>query len=123
MINATREGSWKRPLLNKKCSSMARLNKPLTYLLISSLLVFPLQDQYCISQNSHSNYSVMSAEDNTYVEDDWPKMPDSTDFDGKQLLSLVRGGNSPFHGAWDVNLLIREIEKNLGAQVIDIPVV
>jgi hypothetical protein len=50
-------------------------------------------------------------------------MPDGTDFDGKQLLSLVRGGNSPFHGAWDVNLLIREIEKNLGAKVIDIPVV
>lgn len=65
----------------------------------------------------------MSVEDDTYVEDDWPKMPDGTDFDGKQLLSLVRNGNSPFHGAWDVNLLIREIEKNLGAKVIDIPVV
>ncbi|KAI0103754.1 3-hydroxybutyryl-CoA dehydratase [Nemania sp. FL0031] len=55
--------------------------------------------------------------------DDWPKMPDASDFDGKQLFALVRSGNSPFHGVWDVNLLIREIEENLGAQVIDIPVV
>jgi hypothetical protein len=55
--------------------------------------------------------------------DDWPKMPDASDFDGKQLLALVRSGNSLFHGVWDVNLLIREIEENLGAQVIDIPVV
>jgi hypothetical protein len=60
---------------------------------------------------------------NRTVEDDWPKMPDGTDFDGKQRLSLVRSGNSLFHGAWDVNLLVREIEKNLGAQVIGIPVV
>lgn len=52
--------------------------------------------------------------------DDWPVMPDGTDFDGEQLLSLVRSGNSPFHGVWDVNLLIREIEENLGSQVIDI---
>jgi hypothetical protein len=55
--------------------------------------------------------------------DDWPKMPDDSDFDGKQLLALVRSGNSPFHGVWDVNLLIREIEENLGAEVIDIPVI
>lgn len=33
-------------------------------------------------------------------------------------LSLVRSGNSPF--LLDVNLLIREIEENLNAQVIDI---
>ena len=55
--------------------------------------------------------------------DDWPKMPDDSDFDGKQLLTLVRSGNSPFHGVWDVNLLIREIEENLGVQVIDILVI
>jgi len=53
--------------------------------------------------------------------DDWPKMPDGSDFDGQQLLPLVRNGNSPFHGVWDVNLLIREIEQNLGTKVIDIP--
>jgi hypothetical protein len=57
-----------------------------------------------------------------YIEDDWPKMADGSDFDGKQLLTLVRSGNSPFHGVWDVNLLIREIEENLDTQVIDIPV-
>ena len=56
-----------------------------------------------------------------YVGDDWPKMPDDSDFDGKQLLNLVRSGKSPFHGVWDVNLLIREVEENLGAQVVDIP--
>jgi hypothetical protein len=55
--------------------------------------------------------------------DHWPKMQDGIDFDGKQLLTLVRSGNSPFHGVWDVNLLIREIEENLCTEVIDIPVV
>lgn len=53
--------------------------------------------------------------------DDWPKMPDGSDFDGKQLLALVRSGDSPFHGLWDVELLIREIEVNLAAEVIEIP--
>lgn len=56
-----------------------------------------------------------------YGHDEWPKMPDGNDFDGKQLLTLVRSGNSPFHGLWDVNLLIREIEEHLDAHVIDIP--
>ena len=55
--------------------------------------------------------------------DDWPKMPDGSDFDGKHLLTLIRSGNSPFYGVWDVNLLIREVEENLGAQVIDIPII
>ena len=50
-------------------------------------------------------------------------MPDGIDFDGKQLLTLVRRGNSPFHGVWDVNQLIREVEQNLCTKVIDIPVV
>ena len=58
-----------------------------------------------------------------YECDAWPKMPDGNDFDGKQLLNLVRSGNSPFHGLWDVNLLIREVEENLDAHVIDIPVI
>ena len=55
--------------------------------------------------------------------DEWPKMQDGIDFDGKQLLTLVRSGNSPFHGVWDVNLLIREIEENLVTQVVDIPII
>lgn len=55
--------------------------------------------------------------------DDWPKMQNGIDFDGKQLLTLVRSGNSPFHGVWDVNLLIREIEENLDTQVVDIPII
>lgn len=56
-----------------------------------------------------------------YTDDEWLQMPDGTDFDGEQLLTLVRSGNSPFHTAWDVNLLIQEVERNLNTQVIDIP--
>jgi hypothetical protein len=58
-----------------------------------------------------------------YYCDEWPKTQNGTDFDGKNLLTLVRNGNSPFAGAWDVNLLIQEVEENLATQVIDIPVV
>ena len=58
-----------------------------------------------------------------YYSDEWPKMADGSDFDGKQLLSLVRSDNSPFQGLWDVNLLIREIEEKLDTQVIEIPVI
>ena len=58
-----------------------------------------------------------------YYCDEWPKMLDGKDFDGKHLLSLVRSGNSPFKGLWDVNLLIQEVEENLNTQVIDIPVI
>lgn len=53
----------------------------------------------------------------------WDCCAIEADFDGKQLLSLVRSGNNPFHGVWDVNLLIREIEENLSTQVIDIPII
>ncbi|KAI0405976.1 hypothetical protein F4802DRAFT_596649 [Xylaria palmicola] len=52
-----------------------------------------------------------------------PKMPDSRDFDGRHLLTLVRSDNSPFHDTWDVNLLIQEVEENLCARAIDIPCV
>ncbi|XWW98375.1 hypothetical protein V2A60_006375 [Cordyceps javanica] len=58
-----------------------------------------------------------------YYQDPWPSMPDGTNFDGKQLLSLVRSGESPFEGALDVNLLIQELEENLDATVTDIPFV
>ncbi|KAJ5086584.1 hypothetical protein NUU61_007891 [Penicillium alfredii] len=54
-------------------------------------------------------------------QDDWPKMPDGSDFDGQHLLCLVRSGNIPFRDVWDINLLVREIEENVGVQVIDIP--
>ncbi|TVY13603.1 hypothetical protein LARI1_G008175 [Lachnellula arida] len=53
----------------------------------------------------------------------WPKMPDGSEFDGKQLLPLVRSGNSPFQAVWDVNLLIREVEESLETRVTDIPTV
>ena len=60
---------------------------------------------------------------NDYMADDWPKMPDGSDFDGKQLLTMTRSGKSPFHGSWDVNVLIKEIEEKLNFQVIDIPTI
>ncbi|WEW58894.1 hypothetical protein PRK78_004362 [Emydomyces testavorans] len=56
-----------------------------------------------------------------YERDEWPKMPDGNDYDGKDLLTLVRSGNSPFRGLWDVNVLIREVEERLSAHVMDIP--
>ena len=56
-----------------------------------------------------------------YVGDDWPKMADGSEYDGKQLLALVRNGKRPFHGAWDVNLLIQEVEESLETKVVDIP--
>lgn len=55
--------------------------------------------------------------------DEWPSMPDGNKYDGKQLLTLVSEGKSPFHGVWNVTLLVQEIEENLKAQVIDIPVI
>lgn len=56
-----------------------------------------------------------------YYGDEWPKMPDGTDYDGKDLLNLLRDGKSPFADVWDVNLLIREIEEHLNTKVVDIP--
>ena len=55
--------------------------------------------------------------------DEWPSMPDGRQYDGRELMSLVRNNDSPFSGVWDVRLLIQEIESNLDTQVIDIPVV
>ena len=45
-------------------------------------------------------------------------MPDGSKFDSKHLLSLVRGGDSPF--GWGLNLLIRDIKDNIDTQVVDI---
>ncbi|KAG6878964.1 hypothetical protein C0992_006258 [Termitomyces sp. T32_za158] len=61
----------------------------------------------------------MTASNTEYRRDDW--VTDDTDFDGKDVLALVRSGNSPF--SWDIDLLIQEIENNLEARVIDIPYV
>ncbi|OQD72824.1 hypothetical protein PENDEC_c019G05696 [Penicillium decumbens] len=55
--------------------------------------------------------------------DDWPSLPDGSQYDGKQLGALVRDGKSHFQGVWDVNLLIQEIEEHTNTQVVDIPVV
>ncbi|KAE9971124.1 hypothetical protein EG328_005823 [Venturia inaequalis] len=50
-------------------------------------------------------------------------MADGSKYDGKQLLTLVREGRSPFQGAWDVNLLIEEMEEKLSTRILDIPMV
>jgi hypothetical protein len=55
--------------------------------------------------------------------DEWPSMSDGSEYNGKQLLNLVRNGKSPFCGVWDVRLLIREIKDNLNTQLTDIPIV
>ncbi|KAL8955996.1 MAG: hypothetical protein Q9193_006342 [Seirophora villosa] len=55
--------------------------------------------------------------------DDWPLGPDGKEYDGKHLMDMVRNNSSPFHASWDVRLLIREVEVNLGEQVTDIPVI
>jgi hypothetical protein len=50
-------------------------------------------------------------------------MVDGQQYDGKKLMQLIRDGKSPFHGVWDVKLLIKEIEENLDTKVVDIPYV
>ena len=53
--------------------------------------------------------------------DSWPVMADGCDFNGRNLLRLIREGHSPFAKRWDVLLLIRDIENKLATQVVDIP--
>ncbi|KAG6899431.1 hypothetical protein C0993_010339 [Termitomyces sp. T159_Od127] len=60
----------------------------------------------------------MNDTETEYTRDDW--VTEDTGFDGKDVLTLVRNGNNPFKG-WDIELLIKEIEDNLEARVIDIP--
>ena len=55
--------------------------------------------------------------------DSWPTMANGRDYDGQNLLRLIRDGRSPFADRWDVNLLIREIEGKLATQVVDIPTI
>ncbi|RDW86613.1 uncharacterized protein DSM5745_03255 [Aspergillus mulundensis] len=55
--------------------------------------------------------------------DDWPSMPDGSEYNGMQLLPLVRAGKSPFQGVWDVNLPIREIEEHTNTKITDIATV
>ncbi|KAF7197590.1 hypothetical protein HII31_01093 [Pseudocercospora fuligena] len=58
-----------------------------------------------------------------YWRDEWPTTKDGREYDGLKLLELVRAGESPFADVWNVNLLIREIEENVDAEIIDIPLV
>lgn len=44
-------------------------------------------------------------------------------YDGKRLFELIQQDKSPFHGVWDLKLLIQEIEENRDTKVTDIPVV
>ena len=55
------------------------------------------------------------------MNDVWPVMPDGKDYDGTHLLQLARRGQSPFRGQWDVLQLVREIEEQLGVEVVDLP--
>jgi len=62
----------------------------------------------------------MASDSDEYIWDDWPIMPDGSQYDGKDLLNLTRRGNNPFHEFWDVDVLIQEIEEQLGTRVVDI---
>lgn len=58
-----------------------------------------------------------------YWRDEWPVMEDGSQYDGKELLRLVRGGKSPFAKVWNVENLIQEIEEKLVTQVTEILII
>ena len=58
-----------------------------------------------------------------YVYDEWPNMPDGTEYDGKGLLALIHAGCNPFWDQWDVNRIIREVEEALNSEVVHFPCV
>ena len=60
-------------------------------------------------------------EDEQQILDQWPKMPDGSDWDGFNLVTLLDRDESPFKGAWDVQSFILEVEQSLNARVADIP--
>lgn len=66
----------------------------------------------------HQNFPTYSFITEIYWRDDWPKIADGSDWDGKHLLDLVWSGESPF--GWDVNVLIEEVEANLHRKVVNI---
>lgn len=45
------------------------------------------------------------------------------EYDGKQLMDMVRNNSSPFRASWDVQSLIREVEVKLSTHVTDDPIV
>ena len=59
--------------------------------------------------------------DTMSVRDPWPQLANGSNFDGRNLVDLVKSGNSPF--SWDVILFVRDIEENLDERVVDIPFV
>jgi hypothetical protein len=58
----------------------------------------------------------------SYICDEWPTLADGQEYDGLQLLALVRNGNNPFSKV-DMSLVIEEVEAVLGVAVVDIPLV
>ena len=65
----------------------------------------------------------MSDDSDGYCGDDWPLVADGSDYDGKDLLKLVREGKSPFKNDWDVELLLQEVDSVLKSKVHDIVIV
>lgn len=57
-----------------------------------------------------------------YRGDEWPILPNGQEYNGLDLLALVRNGHNLFKNL-DVNLVIREVEDALGATIADIPTV
>lgn len=55
------------------------------------------------------------------VEVDFPRSPDGTKWNGKDLSKLISTGNDPFRKILDIKYLIEEVENDIGSQVVDIP--
>ncbi|RSL51519.1 hypothetical protein CEP54_011390 [Fusarium duplospermum] len=62
-----------------------------------------------------------AASGDRYFEDDYPQAPDGSEWNGLNLLDLLKRNQSPFNPIWDVNLLLQEVEEKLGAKVTDVP--
>lgn len=53
--------------------------------------------------------------------DQWPRSTDGQDWDGTNLLSLLRLNQNPFQETLDINSLMVEIEYTLSKEICDVP--
>lgn len=70
-----------------------------------------------------TNEKIIEAEQERLILDEWPRFPDDTDWNGRDLLVLLNSGRNPFGDALDVKSLIHEIESCLRNGIAEIPLV
>lgn len=88
------------------------------------LSTFGIEEPVRSTASTHlSSIATMTSRDSLYIGDAWPQMPDGSDWDSKELMSLTSEGKGPFAKDWDVQLLIAELEQKLGSKVLDVPIV